>query len=191
MAEQYLAISPYNKEHYFVAFRDRTIKYNFIGAPAEWMQQMQEVFAQWQAEIAQQQLGVSPFTPPIQQQWATVPAQPPHTGYMSPHLLPNSPMSTYSNASPLASPNMQPAAVFKHQAGTPQVAPVEMMGSLPIEMMGSLPQGQPNGSMLAAPMPQPPVQVAPPEVSGSRSLGCSCLMLTTCVEEATIPFQDL
>jgi len=167
--EQYLAISPYNKEHYFVAFRDRTIKYNFVGAPPEWMQQMQEVFSQWQAEIAQQLAppGVTPYSPqPQPQQWHMVPAQPPpQSGYMSPQLLPNSPMSTYSGNSPHAmSPNLSPAmspnappAIFAHQTPITQFAPVEMMGSLP--------QGPLMGGMLASPASQMPVQTAPSVVS--------------------------
>jgi hypothetical protein len=51
---QYLAISPYNNQQYFVAFLDRTIKYNFTGAP-EWIPQMQEVLREWQSEIAQRE----------------------------------------------------------------------------------------------------------------------------------------
>ncbi|KAF2691570.1 hypothetical protein K458DRAFT_411301 [Lentithecium fluviatile CBS 122367] len=160
----YLAISPYNKHHYFVAFRDRTIKYNFTGAPPEWMQQMQEVFNQWQAEIAQQiQPRPQTFVPPNvasyaphPQPWNPYPAQqqqpPPPTGYSSPQLLPNSPMSNYSSPS---TPSMSPIppAVFAHHAPAPQFAPVEMMGSMP----QGPPQGPPPGSRLVAPDPQPPV----------------------------------
>ncbi|KAF2997383.1 hypothetical protein E8E13_004722 [Curvularia kusanoi] len=40
----YVAISPYNEQHYFVAFRDQSVKYNFIGAPPEWMTLMTEAF---------------------------------------------------------------------------------------------------------------------------------------------------
>jgi hypothetical protein len=70
---QYLAISPYNPEHYFVAFRDRTVKYNFAGAP-EWIPQLQEVFREWQNEIAQRQYQQFP-----QPQW-----NPQTNGYLSP-----------------------------------------------------------------------------------------------------------
>ena len=48
--KQYVAISPYNKEHYFIAFKDRSIKYNFKGAPKEWMVLMTEVFKSWSTE---------------------------------------------------------------------------------------------------------------------------------------------
>jgi hypothetical protein len=179
---QYLAISPYNKEHYFVAFRDRTIKYNFIGAPPEWMQQMQEVFSQWQAEIAQQFVppGVTPYAPqpqlqPQPQQWNTLPAQPsPHSGYTSPQLLPNSPMSTYSTPH-------SPPVVFAHHASAPQFAPVEMMGSLP--------PGAPMGGMLAAPPPQPPVQAASEVCHSFPRL--ARFILTIFVEEEKISFKDI
>ncbi|KAH3972476.1 hypothetical protein HBH70_001910 [Parastagonospora nodorum] len=46
----YVALSPYNKEHYFIAFKDRSIKYNFKGAPKEWMILMTEVFKSWATE---------------------------------------------------------------------------------------------------------------------------------------------
>jgi hypothetical protein len=40
----YVAISPYSDQHYFVAFRDQSVKYNFTGAPPEWMNLMTEAF---------------------------------------------------------------------------------------------------------------------------------------------------
>jgi hypothetical protein len=56
-----VALSPYNKEHYFIAFSDRSIKYNFKGAPAEWMRLMTEVFDVWAAERSRMQyLTLSP-----------------------------------------------------------------------------------------------------------------------------------
>jgi hypothetical protein len=70
---QYLAISPYNPEHYFVAFRDRTVKYNFAGAP-EWIPQIEEVFREWQNEIAQSQ-----YQQVSQPQWNSQ-----TNGYLSP-----------------------------------------------------------------------------------------------------------
>ena len=166
-----------------MAFRDRTIKYNFVGAPPEWMQAMQEVFSQWQAEIARQYApppGVTPgYSPqPQPQQWNSPPI-PQQPGYMSPQMLPNSPMSSHSSMSPpMASPNLQPA-VFAHHASAPQFAPVEMMGDLP--------PGAPTGGMLVSP---PPVQSAPPEVSLLVLVGPR-LMLTARVEEETVPFQDV
>ena len=42
--QQYVAISPYSDQHYFVAFRDQSVKYNFTGAPPEWMNLMTEAF---------------------------------------------------------------------------------------------------------------------------------------------------
>ncbi|KAF1913898.1 hypothetical protein BDU57DRAFT_558835 [Ampelomyces quisqualis] len=51
----YVAISPYRKEQYFVAFRDRSIKYNFKGAPKEWMSLMTQVFESWATEPLQKQ----------------------------------------------------------------------------------------------------------------------------------------
>ncbi|KAF2643403.1 hypothetical protein P280DRAFT_547554 [Massarina eburnea CBS 473.64] len=153
----YLALSPYNKEHYFVAFRDRTIKYNFTGAPPEWMQQMQEVFSMWQSELAQIQAYPHPPQPyaqlpnisynyPLQQWNADVapPHQSPQPGYMSPQT-PNTPMSAYSYSnmtSPPISPN--PPSIYASHA-LQQTQAVEMMGDMPV---------QPPGSMLAAPLAQ-------------------------------------
>ncbi|OCK81684.1 hypothetical protein K432DRAFT_294944 [Lepidopterella palustris CBS 459.81] len=45
---EYLAISPYSPHQYFVAFRNRTVKYSLSP---EWMPQMQQVFLEWQTEI--------------------------------------------------------------------------------------------------------------------------------------------
>ncbi|KAF2868048.1 hypothetical protein BDV95DRAFT_168786 [Massariosphaeria phaeospora] len=146
----YLAISPYNKQHYFVAFRDRTVKYNFTGCP-EWMPLMQEVFAQWHSEIAQLQTYpqppyASPAPPsplPLAQQphWNAnaYPAQPispagqlspqslsPQT--LSPQLSSSRPLSTYSNyplTPPLPSPNPYPYAVLPQ----PYNGAVEVPGS--------------------------------------------------------------
>ncbi|KAF1951776.1 hypothetical protein CC80DRAFT_495916 [Byssothecium circinans] len=156
----YLALSPYNQQRYFVAFRDRTIKYNFTGAPPEWMQQMQEVFSMWQAEITQRQahphaLPRQPYAQPpsntilynAPQQWnpnLVAPAHPSQPGYMSPQT-PNTPLSTFSNmASPPMSPN--PPSLYAHYAPQqPQPQAVEMMGDVPA------------GALLAAP-PPPHVQ---------------------------------
>ncbi|KAF2709803.1 hypothetical protein K504DRAFT_467744 [Pleomassaria siparia CBS 279.74] len=75
----YLAISPYNDQQYFVAFRDRTVKYNFTGAP-EWLPQMQDVFSEWQTEIQQKQ-SYSQYQPyntasTLHQQWNQHPQLP-------------------------------------------------------------------------------------------------------------------
>ncbi|PVI00201.1 hypothetical protein DM02DRAFT_614544 [Periconia macrospinosa] len=135
----YLALSPYNKQHYFVAFRDRTIQYNFKGAPREWMQQMQEVFSTWQSELAQSQAYLTQPGAPAPNQSLHVPHSPhqwnrniPHSpsvaSYMTPPT-PRTPVSINSNlASPLASPYQ--AAVNAHHE--PLRAPVvEMLGDVP------------------------------------------------------------
>lgn len=159
-----------------MAFRDRTIKYNFVGAPPEWMQQMHEVFAQWQAEIAQQAQmrrqsfappppppGVAPYAPQPQQ-WNV--AQPPPQGYASPQLLPNSPVSNYSSSSPPPMPLHGPPSMALHQPGLYAYQPPAQQFA-PVEMMGSLPSGPPARGMLAAP---PPPQPAPSVTSEVGSL---------------------
>ncbi|KAF2192479.1 hypothetical protein K469DRAFT_800457 [Zopfia rhizophila CBS 207.26] len=99
----YLAISPYNKHHYFVAFKDRTVKYNLSP---EWIPQMQEVFREWQAEILQKQGYQQPYRhsiagpSPPQQQWnPNYPPTPGTPGYSPPSIpeMPGSPLSPYSN----------------------------------------------------------------------------------------------
>jgi hypothetical protein len=128
------------------------------------MQQMQEVFYQWQAELAQQTYAVpQSFAPvpyaPQPQQWSPSQPPPPHSGYASPQLLPNSPMSGYTNTPPPMSP--QPQAVFAHYAPAPEIAAVEMMGSVP--------EGPPAVRMLEAPAAQPSVQKTSVHVGLSRS----------------------
>ncbi|KAF2258382.1 hypothetical protein CC78DRAFT_587228 [Lojkania enalia] len=130
-----LAISPYNKEQYFVAFKDRTVKYNFIGAP-EWMPQMQEVFNEWQAEIMQRQAyrqSQQYFAPmPPSQQWSNYPPTP---GYPSPPV-PATPLPPYS--SPI----------------TPPYSPYSPYGAPgPNAMYGSMmpPPQPPKGKKLGAP----------------------------------------
>jgi hypothetical protein len=133
MGAQYLAISPYNKDHYFVAFRNRTIQYNFTGAPPEWMAQMNDVFSQWQAEIAQAQ-GVTAQQPGLpygaQQQGLASPTPP---GMLSPPS-PMSPLSQYSN---MASPSLSPQIpqVYAHYAPVTEPIAIEMPGSLPAGVM--------------------------------------------------------
>ncbi|KAF2502948.1 hypothetical protein BU16DRAFT_24779 [Lophium mytilinum] len=58
----YLALSPYSKDQYFVAFKDRTVKYSLSP---EWMPQMQEVFLEWQTEIMRAS-GMTPYHQPPQ-----------------------------------------------------------------------------------------------------------------------------
>ncbi|KAL5119535.1 hypothetical protein ACEQ8H_002600 [Pleosporales sp. CAS-2024a] len=67
----YAAISPYHKEHYFIGFRDRSIKYNFKGAPKEWMNLMTEVFQSWASEP------IATGMPQQPQQFSQLNSQPP------------------------------------------------------------------------------------------------------------------
>ncbi|KAF3040323.1 hypothetical protein E8E12_008384 [Didymella heteroderae] len=117
----YVAISPYNKNHYFVAFRDQSIKYDFTGAPPEWMKLMTEVFDAWRAERLKkprQQYfpppGVAcpqaqPYQPPQPQQQAAyyynnaiaeIPSVPAHAFPMSPPLTPSTPSTGYPSPAP-------------------------------------------------------------------------------------------
>ncbi|KAL1612052.1 hypothetical protein SLS60_000275 [Paraconiothyrium brasiliense] len=145
----YLAISPYNKDHYFVAFRNRSVQYNFTGAPPEWMIQMHEVFAQWQAEIAQAH-GVAAHKPANMPYGAQQPnlASPTPPGMLSPPS-PMTPLSQHSNmTSPSLSPQIpqipqiqqvqqipQVPQVYAHYAPVPEPTAIEMPGSLPAGVM--------------------------------------------------------
>ncbi|KAF2467247.1 uncharacterized protein BDR25DRAFT_317004 [Lindgomyces ingoldianus] len=118
----YLAVSPYNADQYFVAFKDRTVKYNLSP---EWMPQMQEVFREWQVEIMQKQMEMmqkagfrqpqqpqqpqQPYRHSIAGQYPPQPTQPqwnpnpyptspasPTPSYLNPST-PNTPLPAYSN----------------------------------------------------------------------------------------------
>ncbi|KAF1830408.1 hypothetical protein BDW02DRAFT_101807 [Decorospora gaudefroyi] len=94
----YVAISPYNKEHYFIAFRDRSIKYNFKGAPAEWMRLMTEVFDIWAAARLQMQQSPPPQLHP--QPYLSVQEPQPYLQQQSPNLKKASPLLVASPTSP-------------------------------------------------------------------------------------------
>ena len=108
------------------------------------MQQMQEVFNAWQAEM----MGVTypqPYDQPqnvpyAPQQWNPNPAPPPPSipGFLSPQS-PNTPASTLSNAT---TPAMSPNVAYAYMA-PPQPGAVEMPGN-------TVPAA---GTMLAAPAP--------------------------------------
>ncbi|KAF2787561.1 hypothetical protein K505DRAFT_316474 [Melanomma pulvis-pyrius CBS 109.77] len=110
----YLAISPFNPEHYFVAFHDRTVRYNFVGCP-EWLPQMQEVFTEWQAEILQRQGYQQPYQNQAQPQWNQYSPSP---GYLSPPT-PGTPLPPYSTPATTNFSNYSPynatAATFGSQ----------------------------------------------------------------------------
>ncbi|OAL05889.1 hypothetical protein IQ06DRAFT_210842 [Phaeosphaeriaceae sp. SRC1lsM3a] len=132
----YVAISPYHKEHYFVANRDRSIKYNFKGAPKEWMALMTEVFKAWAAEPMQKQpLSYVPQNPPAQQRyypqeqhamsqaWQQAPQQPyqqaPHQPY------PQVPQQPYQQ--PLHQPYQQAQAPNNYNS--PHIMPAQLDGT--------------------------------------------------------------
>ncbi|KAL5404918.1 hypothetical protein PMIN03_008826 [Paraphaeosphaeria minitans] len=140
----YLAISPYNPNHYFVAFRNRTVQYNFTGAPPEWMAQMNDVFAQWQADIAQAQSGTPHAAPPAQQVQVQGLVQPYLASPIPPGMLcPPSPITPLSQQSNVTSPSLSPHAtqpphvpqVYAHYAPPPAPTAAEMPGSLPAGVM--------------------------------------------------------
>lgn len=159
---QYVAISPYNKHHYFIAFQDRSIKYDFTGAPEEWMKLMTEVFDAWAAERLQkpQQLFLPPSPIPYpqaplhqhlqpQQQAAyyynnnnnfiaELPPVSTQTVPMSPPLTPNTPSMGYP------SPALQNVLPNNPYASQP---PLQGAIELPAELPGNM--------MLAAPAPVP------------------------------------
>jgi len=132
----YVAISPYNKEQYFIAFTDRTVKYNFVGAP-EWIPQIQGVFNEWQAELAQQRQALQrPYSavPPHLSQYLPNPNQP---AYVAAH---------YANAQPPAYPAVElPTCVAPSLAplaspmASPAPAPNGLATSFAVELPGSVP----------------------------------------------------
>lgn len=85
---KYVAISPYHQEHFFVAFHDGSIKYNFQGAPPQWATLMNEVFAIWNAQrVGQQHATTLPSPQTRVPQYAQGQPQRPHTQV---HLQPQS-----------------------------------------------------------------------------------------------------
>ena len=172
--DKYLAISPYNKEHYFVAFRDRSIQYNFTGAPSEWMRLMKEVFDAWTAERTQPQ---QPLTPPSTAPYAQMqPYQQQPASYCYSNSTAGSP---YSPATPLAPPtpvtpntplsghagpnlpNSQRNSMYAHKQSPAYVQPPIAAIELPVEL--------PGDTLLAPPAP-PSVKSVPSEVSCSPLL---------------------
>jgi hypothetical protein len=133
-----VAISPYNKEHYFVSFQDRTVKYNFNGVP-EWIPQIQEVFNEWQAEIMQRQ-GFP--QQPVQQQWNQYLPRPNQPTYVAAH---------YANAPNQPPPPAQFSSYSPYGGGPP---PAQLPAG-PQQFAVELP-----GDTLLAPPPQQPVAPA-------------------------------
>lgn len=144
---KYVAISPYNNLHYFIAFRDQSIKYDFSGAPAEWMKLMTEVFDIWQAERLQkpqqQYFPPNPFPHPLyqpvqpQQQAAyyynnyvaEISPPPVHVLPMSPPLTPSTPLTGYQ------SPALSNAAPTNPYAYRP---PLQGVVEMPVELPGNI-----------------------------------------------------
>jgi hypothetical protein len=174
MYDQYVAISPYNRQHYFVAFRDQSIKYDFTGAPPEWMKLMTEVFDAWRAErmqkpqqqyflppvIAYPQL--QPYQPPQPQQQAAyyynnavteLPSAPAYCVPMSPPLTPNTPSNGYPG------PALQQAAPNNPYVYRP---PAQGAVEIPVEL--------PDNTTLATSTPMPARTIST-EVSSSLPSG--------------------
>lgn len=148
---QYVAISPYNKEHYFIAYKDRTVKYNFAGCP-EWIPQIQEVFNEWQAEILQRQgIQPPPSIPPV-------PAIPPQWNqYLPTAGQPTYVAAHYANAVP---PPPQHSPYNPHAVPPPQQFAVEL-----------------PGTMLEP--PRPPMSARPASIMTSASVSASYLLCKT------------
>ncbi|KAF2751889.1 hypothetical protein M011DRAFT_393482 [Sporormia fimetaria CBS 119925] len=119
----YLAISPYHKEQYFIAFVDRTVKYNFTGCP-EWIPQIEEVFREWQAEILKNQRVSMALPPPsiaeMPAQWNQYLPNPGQPAYVAAHYAGSPPPSS------LAFPPYSPDAA----TSPPQFA-VELPAAVP------------------------------------------------------------
>ncbi|ORY10628.1 hypothetical protein BCR34DRAFT_344129 [Clohesyomyces aquaticus] len=128
----YLAISPYNDQQYFVAFRDRTVKYNLSP---EWMPQMLEVFREWQVELMQKQV-----VQVVQRQsMVGYPPQPPQPQW-NPNPYPQTPTSptpSYLNpstpATPLpaySSPVQRPFSLYSPYGDKSEKSPLVMNGAM-------------------------------------------------------------
>jgi len=170
-AVEYVAISPYHKEHYFIAFRDKSIKYNFKGAPKEWMELMTEVFNAWAAErIEKQSLQMAqPYAQQnlfMQQQIAQQPhAQPlgyPPQGYPQQY---QQYQAAYNYPVPAHSPAQQPAHPV-HSPGLPPgytspvhtpATPISPYGGYIVPNGGAveMPAEMPGATLMAAATPVP------------------------------------
>ncbi|KAF2022226.1 hypothetical protein BU24DRAFT_417859 [Aaosphaeria arxii CBS 175.79] len=132
-----LALSPYNPQHFFLALKDGTVRYNFAGIP-EWTAPIQEIMNQWQAELFQrqqrmQQLPLSPpLSPPLgnaqgQMQWNPqngMPAPAPGAQvYVAAH---------YANAHPPA-PGMPQYNAYANAPLSPPPMAIELPGSTLLE----------------------------------------------------------
>ena len=96
-----LAISPFHADHYFVVFRDASVRYSLSPV---WMPQMRAVFAEWQAD-ALHELPPQPTSPrelyhQQHHQW------PPHKARPPPPLHPHA--SPHPWPAPYPSPPSQP-----------------------------------------------------------------------------------
>lgn len=94
---------------------------------------MNDVFAQWQAEIAHAQSGL-PYAPPTQQvQVQPSLASPTPSGMLSPP----SPITPLSQQSNVTSPSLSPQVpqVYTHYVPAPDPTAIEMPGSLPAGVM--------------------------------------------------------
>lgn len=182
---QYVAISPYNKHHYFIAFQDRSIKYDFTGAPAEWMKLMTEVFDAWAAERLQKPQHLflppnavpypqAPLHQPLQSQQqaayyynnnnnnsfiAELPPASTQIVPMSPPLTPNTPSIGYP------SPALQTVLPNNPHASQP---PLQGAIELPAELPGHM--------TLTAPAPLP-TRTTSTEVSILRPLVVGCKLI--------------
>jgi hypothetical protein len=108
--QQYVAISPYCKEHYFIAFRDRSIKYNFKGAPKEWMTLMTDVFNSWAGEPLEKQPlppGVSQPDPRAEQRYYVQQQYPQGQAWQQSQPQPQ-PQHPYQQAQPAYDYNSSP-----------------------------------------------------------------------------------
>ncbi|USP82424.1 hypothetical protein yc1106_09698 [Curvularia clavata] len=145
----YVAISPYHQEHFFVAFHDGSVKYNFQGGPPQWTTLMNEVFSIWNAQrLGQQHVINSPSAQAQVAPYAHVHPQRLHTPvHLQPQSngvfgVPPSPIAIHQPPPPPA-PNtpmnqyIQPAQQGAVQnVSFPYKAPEHGISMIPVELPG-------------------------------------------------------
>ncbi|EOA81637.1 uncharacterized protein SETTUDRAFT_35466 [Exserohilum turcica Et28A] len=144
----YLAISPYHKDHFFVAFHDGSVKYNFQGGPPQWTSLMNEVFALWDAQRAQQQVNILPsFQPPVPQYTHAHAQKPQGQVHLQPQIVhiagtPPSKMAFHGSNPPAPGAGQiltqQPLQNTVRNASLPSKAPYHSISQMPVELPGDM-----------------------------------------------------
>jgi hypothetical protein len=149
---QYVAISPYNKQHYFIAFQDRTVKYNFQGAPPEWMQLMTEVFDLWAVERSRMQHAIPPRAHQLQPQLYEQAQQVLAQTYLQPHpthIISASRLPMAIPVSPQSAPS-SPLPIYTSPVQQNVVPDIKFVEKMPHYGVANVPVELPGNALLSA-----------------------------------------